>query len=216
MAKGLGGAGSPRRAFALALVLGTLCLTGCSDASASVEPEADVADVAADAAVDVTSDALSDAAAADVGAADVPMTDTPEVPVSPLLMEVGTGGSGAFRSFADGDTLLLQRGIQGAQHVYVSLRIRDAAEGPIDFSIEIRRTRDDVVVSIPYGYALRMERQLDERTWETTGLTPVVPVPDDILNEDVRIRVSITDTAGATLTVDRYANIVWGPDSASG
>lgn len=126
-------------------------------------------------------------------------------------MEVGTGAPGAWRAFAEGDTLLLQRGLQGAQHVFVSVRIRDAAVGPMDLDIELRRVRDDEVVGMFYSGPIEMDRQLDERTWETTGLTPVVPNPDDVLHEDIRIRVTAMDVTGGSVVVDRLAHVVWGP-----
>lgn len=130
-----------------------------------------------------------------------------------LRMEVGTGARDAFRSFEEGETLLLQRGLQGSQHVYVSLRIRDAAAGPLEFVIEIRRERDGEVVGGPYGHPVEMHRMLDANTGEVSGLTPIVPYPDEILDEDVQIRVSVTDAEERSVTVTRHAHIVWGPDA---
>ncbi|HJL18242.1 MAG TPA: hypothetical protein RMH99_21440 [Sandaracinaceae bacterium LLY-WYZ-13_1] len=132
---------------------------------------------------------------------------------APPELELQTGEPGRWVPFEDGDEVLLQRGCQGSQHVYVSARVRGAAEGPVRLSLTVRRLRDGEVVSLPFELRLPFEARPEGGWRQETGLTPVVPVPADVLDEEVSIEGRVTDEAGRSGEAVRRARVVWGPDA---
>lgn len=129
-----------------------------------------------------------------------------------LEVELATGARG-WEPFEDGEVLRLQRGCQGSQHVFVSIRVSGAAEGPLELDLVLRRHRDGESVSLPYVLRLPFTDTPEPGVREQTGLTPVVPIPADVLDEEVTLEASVVDTAGARGAVVRRALIAWGPDA---
>lgn len=124
-------------------------------------------------------------------------------------VRIGTGHE--WTAFADGDTLWLQRGNQGAQHVLVSVRAWPTVDEVFDVDVRFVRERDDEVVSLPYVRRLPWEVFVEDRG-EMTGMTPVVADPTDIVGEDITIEVDLVDALGQRAEIRRRAAIVWGPD----
>jgi hypothetical protein len=130
-----------------------------------------------------------------------------------LALELQTGEPGAFRPFEDGDVLRLQRGCQGSQHVFVSARVRGASEGPITLTLTIRRRSDGEPVSLPFELRLPFDERPSPDSRQETGLTPIVPVPGEVLGQEVTIEGRATDESGAEGRAVRYGIVRWGPDA---
>lgn len=138
-------------------------------------------------------------------------SDLGTLPLGPEV-EVGTGRPGTWTPFADGDVVRLQRGCQGAQHIFVSVRVRGASEGAITISLSVRRTSDDERVTAPYDVRLPFAVLTPTGEREETGLMAVVFLASEVIGEEVWIDASIVDSAGSGASMRRRAVIAWGPD----
>lgn len=133
-----------------------------------------------------------------------------------LVVEIGAGAPGVFAPVAPGATLLLQRGCQGAQHVFTSLRARGAARGPLRVAVVITRSDDRQVVSVPLDLRLPAEPDpTDAAAARVTGLTPVVEVPRDVIGREVIVDGAVTDEAGRRGAAQLRGVVQWGPDSCA-
>jgi hypothetical protein len=137
----------------------------------------------------------------------------PEQPAPPLRVEVGTGRSGQFTPVAEGDTLRLQRGCQGSQHIFVSLRAWGLAPDKALVTLALRRTADGQVVSLPYRLRLPFTSPSPEAPAELTGLLLVVPEPTEALGRGVALEATVEDEAGHSASDRRGGTLQWGPDA---
>jgi hypothetical protein len=139
-----------------------------------------------------------------------PIDVAPDAYVEPAL-EVGNGDV-AFRSFDDGDTLDLVRGTQGLQHVWIALRTWGIEPRATILSLALVRDRDDMVVSQAFYVRVSLTPVEGELYSEVTGLTLVVPSPDEALEEGLTLRASVTEAGeeGEIVTSDRAIRIAWG------
>tara|TARA_B100001750_G_scaffold233790_1_gene234413 strand:+ start:1067 stop:1567 length:501 start_codon:yes stop_codon:yes gene_type:complete len=131
-------------------------------------------------------------------------------------IEIQTGAPGEYLEFADGDEVLLQRGCQGSQHVFVSVRGRGFEGEKLEVQLELEREDDRTVVSLPLHLRLDFMEDAPVGVRQATGLTLVVPDPGDVVGERVVIRGTLVDPAGRTATQERPAVVRWGPDSCRG
>jgi hypothetical protein len=159
--------------------------------------------LATDAATETVADAEIDAAAP---------VDASAPPPSAAWLELATGRPGAWTPFEDGEVVRLQRGCQGSQHIFVSVRVYGAAEGPIVVGLAIRRTSDDVLTTAPYEVRLPFATEVAPGVREETGLMPVVLRASTVIEQEVFIDGWIQDTAGTRLEARRRAFVRWGPD----
>lgn len=162
------------------------------------------------------------ASAPDAGApAVVDVPDGGERPATPgpelgpaVRLAVGVGEPTVFLPTVSGEPLLLQRGCQGAQHVFTSLRILDPADAVARVSVSIHRVEDDRLVSVPVDVRLPLEPDpFSDRVRRITGLTPVVEVPSDVVGREVEIRATYTTEAGEAFTANLRGTVRWGTDS---
>lgn len=137
----------------------------------------------------------------------------PEEPTPTLRVEVGTGRTGQFTPVAEGDTLRLQRGCQGSQHVFVSLRAWGLAPDKALVTLALRRTGDSQVVSLPYRLRLPFTSPSPTSPAELTGLLLVVPEPAEALGRAVALEASVEDEAGHSASDRRAGTLQWGPDA---
>lgn len=172
-----------------------LTLAACGDASqspsdATSEPDAgsNNADAALD--VDVTPDSSADAQ---------------EVSEPTFELTVGTGQDAFEPLDADG-MLLLERGPQGLQHVYVSLRA-PIPEGLhlIDLSI----TYDDRTFSAPTRVNAPFISVPGEDFAELVGQLVVIPEPNDVLDAPATLRARVEPRDGGFGEVDREVRVRW-------
>lgn len=129
-----------------------------------------------------------------------------------LDLELATGAD-AWTEFEDGAQVGLHRGCQGSQHVFVSVRVRGPSTGRIVVSLAIRRTRDGEQVSLPFELRLPFESSPTEDVREQLGLTVVVPVPSDVVDEEVTIEGEVRDEVGREASAVRRASVRWGADA---
>ncbi len=129
---------------------------------------------------------------------------------------VGEGES-VLRAIEEGDTLLLARGCQGSQHVWISLRA-DAGFDPRGMTVrlDLFRERDELRVSLEF--LVRLSFQPDETATSSSllGLTLQVPEPDLAIGEDLRLEAQITDRAGTTSTATHTVRVEWGTEVCGG
>ncbi|MBL8678140.1 MAG: hypothetical protein JNK05_03200 [Myxococcales bacterium] len=151
-------------------------------------------------------DASVDAQARDAGGA--------PLDAAAATLELGTGDPGIFRSVTDGQQVLLQRGCQGAQHIFFALRGEgfSITEAP-RLELSVVREEDGAVVSSPYSLRLA-PMVVRDGVAEWTGLTPVIEEPRLVVGRSARMRATIEDASRTVrVTVERRVSVVWGPDS---
>lgn len=130
-----------------------------------------------------------------------------------LQVTVGIGERGSFQAIDDDQTLRLQRGCQGSQHIFTSLRVQGAAAGPLQVSVTVLRQADAAVVSTPFTLRLPAEPTDDPQVVQITGLTPVIEVPRDVLGKQVTIRAQVESSDGARGSDQLRGSVEWGLDS---
>lgn len=171
-----------------ALLIACLLLAGCEGG----DDEAAAPDVAADAAV--TPDAAS---AAPDAAAEASL---------PLVLGLGER---ALVPAEEGDEALLQRGCQGAQHIWVSLRAPTLAPGT--HALTLALVRADGVLVVP-PYTIEHDWRAADVGAELIGVTLVVFDPLAVVGELADIEATVTadgETGRARLRV----RVAWGPDA---
>jgi hypothetical protein len=146
-----------------------------------------------------------------------PLTDggstTPDAGAPRLLsLELGTGAPGTFTPVLQGQQVLLQRGCQGAQHIFFSLRATGVVAERPRLTLSVERVSDGRVASLAYSLPLPYQRVRGNPWVEWTGLTPVIEEPSDVLNTAVRMRARIDDE-GLSAEQAQEVTVRWGPDS---
>ncbi len=136
-------------------------------------------------------------------------------PAAPALkLAVGLGEPGAFVPPLEGEPFALQRGCQGAQHVFTSLRIRGAKGKLARVEVRVHRVDDEALVSVPTDVRLPLEPDAwSDTAARITGLTPVIETPSEVLGRQVLIRVALTDESGARVEGAIRGAVAWGTDS---
>jgi hypothetical protein len=129
-------------------------------------------------------------------------------------VELGTGGPGEFLPVTDGQQVLLQRGCQGSQHVFFSLRTRGIPfVEPPWITLSVLREEDQRAVSSRYEVRLPLTAR-DDGSAEITGLTSVIEDPRDVLGRAV-VMVAVVEDATRSLRAEarRRVTVAWGPDA---
>jgi hypothetical protein len=131
-----------------------------------------------------------------------------------LVVRAGTGGPGRFDA-PEGGVLRLQRGCQGAQHVFTSVRVEGAApEEPFELRVTIHRKLDGALVSVPLVVKVPLEADPEVAgAVRATGLTPVVESPRDVLDEAAELRVEVLADDGREGRAVLEGVVKWGPDA---
>ena len=136
-----------------------------------------------------------------------------DAPASALWLEVGVGPPGQFRTVTAGDFLELQRGCQGAQHIFTGLRTRAARDASGRVVVRVLRKEDGAIVSALLDQRLAYETDPEPGVGRLTGLRPVVEVPRDIVDKTAVVEVTLEDATGMRAT-GRFEGVVrWGADS---
>lgn len=131
-----------------------------------------------------------------------------------LNVAIGTGEPGVFLPAVDGATFELQRGCQGSQHIFTSVRVSGASGSYARVGVQIVRVDDGAPVSVPLDVRLPFEVDLlSDRVRRVTGLTPVIEVPGDVLERAVEVRVIVFDERGESAQATMRGMVRWGADS---
>lgn len=115
-----------------------------------------------------------------------------------------------FREIVEGDTLLIARGCQGSQHVWMTLRSEDMDPRGMIVELSIVRASDETLVSGAFRLRLSFTEDASGEFAQLTGLTLQVPDPDAVLGEDLVLRGRIEDRAGVEARSERRVRIAWG------
>lgn len=129
---------------------------------------------------------------------------------SPRL-EVGTGQQ--FTPLADGETVLLQRGCQGGQHIFVSLRAWGLPPDPVMVDLSLMRTEDGQRVSPPYRVRLLFAQGTGEAPDELTSLVFQLIHPDQAVGRTVRLMASVETDTGQIVEDSHTGPLQWGPSA---
>lgn len=141
----------------------------------------------------------------------VAVTDAPPaVDAAGPRVELGEGAID-FRPIVDGDTLLLARGCQGSQHVWVALRTHELIARAMIVTVSLDRAADGARISADFMVRLSLSEE-PEGFATTGGITLQVPTPDADLDTDLRLSADVQDTAGRTAHAERRVRIAWGTE----
>lgn len=138
-----------------------------------------------------------------------PEGGTPEPSPSPRL-EVGTGQR-QFIPLADGDTLLLQRGCQNSQHIFVSLRAWGLPPSPVMVDLSLTRTEDGQRVAPDFRVRYLFAQGTGDAPDELPGLLLQLPNPEPAVGRSVRLLASVETDAGETVEDVHTGPLEWGP-----
>ncbi len=117
----------------------------------------------------------------------------------------------------DGRTLLLARGCQGSQHVWLSLRAAsDFDPRGVTVRLDLFRARDDLRVSLEFLVRLSFTPDATGSSSQLVGLTLQVPMPEIALGEDLRLVGEIRDRNGVTASSERLVRVEWGTEVCGG
>ena len=118
---------------------------------------------------------------------------------------LGTGKT-TFEPLEDGGVLVLERGSQGLQHIYVSLRA-PISEG--FHLIDLTLTFDDHVYSSPTRVNAPFLSVPGEGVTELVGQYVVVPEPTGVLDVPATLRASVESSVGGFGEVVREVRVSW-------
>lgn len=193
-------------AFVMLVAFATAC--GGEDEAATPDAEVNVVDagVATDAMV---ADAVADAAADAHLTSDMGLADPP-APPSDFVVELGLGAR-AFDDVQTGDVAPLQRGCQGAQHVWISLRSPDLDPGDFANTLRAVRVRDGEEV-VP-SHTLDLLWEPSESGAELIGVTLVFFDPVAVVGELVDLHAEVETPDGRVGRTVIRVMVEWGPDA---
>jgi hypothetical protein len=137
---------------------------------------------------------------------------SPDAGQPALRLVLGTGAPGIFLDIVNGQRLLLQRGCQGSQHIYFSLRAWGVTQPRPRVSLVVVEDGASRSLSAPYSLQLPFESVGGADFVQWTGLTPVVEEPADVVGKTVKLRARIDDGT-ASASDERTVRVEWGPDA---
>lgn len=125
-------------------------------------------------------------------------------------VELGTG-SWRFEALADDDEVALVRGSQGGWHVWLSVRAYGVDTRDVTLTIETQpedesRPPDRVEVDV------RVSDVDDEGMRSLLGWPAIVPSPECLVGQRMRLSVTLRTSEGMELTDERILQIAPGAD----
>lgn len=121
-------------------------------------------------------------------------------------------GEAAFRAIADADTLLVARGCQGSQHVWMTLQSEGLDPRGVLVQLSLARVSDGGVVTLEFSVRLSFVPDASGTFAQLTGVTLQVPLPDAAIGEDLVLVGRLVDRAGVTASAERRVRIAWGTE----
>lgn len=128
-----------------------------------------------------------------------------DAPVSAFAIALGQGVD-AFTPLDDGDTLLLERGTQGYQHVYIAVRAA-IPPGFHPVAVSLVDASGDNAAS-PYRVGVPFTA-VDEPWSEVVGLQVVIPEPSSVLAAPANLTVTVTAPDATEAWDARPVIIAW-------
>ena len=122
----------------------------------------------------------------------------------------------AFVPVAEGDTLGLQRGTQGLQHVWVSLRIRDMDPARATIELSLSRESDGYTASEPFRVRLPFATDPGWDYAERIGMQLVVLEPEAVLGQDLILTARVTDSHEVSVERRTRVHVVWEEELGGG
>jgi len=138
--------------------------------------------------------------------------DAATLPPGTLLLGEGERD---FRAIEDGDTLLIARGCQGSQHVWMTLRSEDMDPRGMVVELAIVRADDDTLVSSPFRLRLSFTPDGGGAFAQLTGLTLQIPEPDLAIGHDLVLRGRLEDRNAVEALAERSVRVEWGDEVCS-
>lgn len=138
-------------------------------------------------------------------------------PAEPPRLLVGKGAE-RFISMQDGEVSTLHRGCQGAQHLWVSLRL--PRDEPDEYAVELQLVdEDDALLAPPFTLteeawlAYQDETNGEEITGsEIIGLTLVIFDPMAVVGGQALVKAKVS-VDGETLESHVWVEVQWGADA---
>lgn len=129
--------------------------------------------------------------------------------------ELGTGDS-AFRPLTDGDALQMASGIQGGCHFWLSLRTDGFAPRRFNVRYDVLRASTGMSTGSSSSQRVTLSERADAAgLCEVVGFTAFLIEPWNFRDEDVIVRVTVTDDLGKTAMQERRVRATW-PDPVAG
>ena len=123
---------------------------------------------------------------------------------------LGTGRE-TYMPLVDGDTLFLELGHQGLQHVLVSIRLHGLPQDR--YTVDLLLIREDgVAVSEPAHVRLPFALMADESGVELLGYTLVVVDPVLGVGHDALLRIAVEGPEGDVAVDERNVHVEWAPE----
>lgn len=196
---------SERMAYAIYL-MAAMAFMACEDGTESslgdATPSADA--TAADAGVMPALDmASTDAASLDAAPGDMAAPDAGDFP-----LELG-GGEEQLTQLADGDEVLLHRGCQGAQHIWISLRAPTLE--PALYPVTLAISHPDGAEAVP-AHTIDYDFAAADPGAELIGVTLVVFDPLAVIGQPVDIHATVETGDGEVGRDTRRVTVEWGAD----
>ena len=135
-----------------------------------------------------------------------------ELPVGDFEVVVGTSPD-SFNPVASGDVVTLHRGCQGAQHVWVSLRVEGLEEEPSAFELSLRDSERALTTLYLEGEAWR---PAEGGGYELIGLSLVVFDTEAAIGRPLILGAEVRSGSGAVGYGWREVTVDWGADSCGG
>lgn len=191
------------RAMAYAMcVMASVAFMACDDDTASATGDATTVDAAPMRPDRAATDAMApDAAPDDMAAPDAAVGDFP--------LELG-GGEEQLTPIADGDEVLLHRGCQGAQHIWISLRAPTLE--PALYPVTLAITHPDGAEAVP-AHTIDFDFTAADPGAELIGVTLVVFDPLAVIGQPVDIHATVETADGEVGRDTRRVTVEWGADA---
>lgn len=184
-------------------VMASVAYMACDDGTASSGGDATPADAAA---MLPALDGETDATTLDATRDGLP---APDAAIGDFPLELG-GGEDRLTPIADGDEVLLHRGCQGAQHIWISLRAPTLA--PALYPVTLAITHPDGAEAVP-AHTIDFDFAPADPGAELVGVTLVVFDPLAVIGQPVDIHATVETPEGEVGRDTRRVTVEWGPDA---
>jgi hypothetical protein len=124
-------------------------------------------------------------------------------------LELGEGEE-TFRPIVSGDTLLIARGCQGSQHVWLGLRTRGLDPRGTTIRLSLERASDRMLASLEFYVRLSFMPMGDYA--ELLALTLQIPMPDESIGVPLVLLAEVVDRAGRGARAEVPVTIAWGTE----
>lgn len=135
----------------------------------------------------------------------------PPEPDPGMRLEVGTGQE-QFTAFVEGEPLWVQKGCQGGQHVFVSLRGWGLPSYALMVELALTRPEDEQKVSSKFRVRyLFAQGSGEDAPDELPGLLLQLPDPSATVGRAVRLSASVELDSGQRVSDEYTGTLQWGP-----